>query len=188
MADEIVQYGAFSRGFRVFSLETADHNGLKIDLKKWNKLNKIILPRDALDHLSGFNIPTPYYFRVTTKIGLSTYVSVVDYHSTPNTVFMPTSVMTDLSIIDNDTITLDSVTLPKAKSCTIETTKSFGELENPKLLLDRAVRGLSLLKEGMVIQVFFAKKIYDLTVRDLKPTPTASVIDAEVAIQFTFIN
>lgn len=178
----------FIKQFRCFSFDYLIMEGEKKekDIKNIECLNQIVMPKDCLEHIVNFKIPSPFYFQIESRKGKKTYASVHSYSHHDKIVFLPKKIMEELGISDDERVVLTSVNIPKAKSLTFKTIKEFGELENPKLVIDKNLRDYTVFYENQKIDIIFAKKRYQIIIKNLKPNDVVSCIDTDVDIQFEF--
>lgn len=156
------------------------------EIRKINKLQSIIIPKHCLEELIQLNIDSPFQFEIISKNKKKCYSSVYEYSNEPSNIYIPSLLMDKLNIANGDTITLKSINIPKAVSCTFETLKDFEQLENPKLVLNKNIRDNTFLYENQNVIINFANKIYILTVKELQPEKIVSINNTDLNIKFKF--
>ena len=157
-------------------------------MKKLKNTDKIILPTSSLEHLDKFRIPAPYFFRITTEIGLTKYSGVIEFTAPNRTVYMSRTLIEDLFIVVGDKVQISCVSIPTGEYVKFKDVGKldFMKLSNPTCVLERTLRNKSTLElnERIIIRIPELDCVYELEVIETKPGNVISLIDSNIKVEF----
>jgi len=171
----------------------------------WNSENrdklesgdKIVMPASALEELSRMNIQFPIMFEIahdSTILPKKSHCSVMEFTAPEGSVYLPIWMIDNLGLDPQGDSVVELTTVNLAKGTFVQfqahETK-FAMLQNPRVVLEKNLRGYSCLTVGDTIQVEFASHIYKLDVTEVKPSiargnapPAIGIIETDIKVDF----
>jgi len=171
----------------------------------WNSENrdklesgdKIVMPASALEELSRMNIQFPIMFEIahdSTILPKKSHCSVMEFTAPEGSVYLPIWMIDNLGLDPqgDSVVELTTVSLAKGQFVQFQAHETkFAMLSNPRVVLEKNLRGYSCLTVGDTIQVEFANHIYKLDVTEVKPSiprgnapPAISIIETDIKVDF----
>ena len=131
--------------------------------------NMVDLPQDILEKLNKKKIDPPYFFQISTRTGLKSYVGVRQFTSQKDTIEIPIWLSNQLSIFGNEIITLQLIeNIPKGKYIKLRPeTEDFFDVPEYESCLEAKLSLFPLLYQGMTIVVNIIDKKYSIKIQDI---------------------
>ena len=169
----------FETEYGVFSVAMSGREGLE-------EGDKILLPPSAFDTLSRMVIDYPILFELTNEpLGKSTHCGVLEFTAEEGRCYMPFWMMQNLIIEEGAILKVKNVTLPKANFVKFRAQSvDFLDISNPKAVLEYTLRKYTCVTTGDMICLPYSGKNYYLEVTEVKPNGAASIIEADVNVDF----
>ena len=93
--------------------------------------------------------------------------------------------MENLAIEENEFLRLERTSLPVASYCKFQPlTVDFMDIQNPKVVLERALRGFACLTAGDLIAIRYNDRRYELNVMETKPEDAVCIIECDMRVEF----
>ena len=148
--------------------------------------DKVLLPQSALDRLAGMQIQYPMLFEnLNERQGRRSHCGVLEFSADEGIVYMPQWMMRNLLLEEGDVVKFTNVSLPKGRFVKLQPHKTeFIDLENPRAVLESAMRGYSCLTAGDTIAVMHGGKEYPIDILEVRPDGAASVIETDIEVDF----
>jgi ubiquitin fusion degradation protein 1 len=166
---------------------TNHNNNAAKQSTKW----AVLMPPSALYKLGRLEVSYPMMFQVSVPSGGSsakgkqTHCGVLEFSSEEGVAYLPYWMMQNLFVEDGSFIHIRNVTLPKGTFCKLQPHRTaFIDLANPRVVLEKALRGYSCLSRGDTIKINHAGENFYLDVVDVKPGDAISVIETDVNVDF----
>lgn len=184
--DEITENKHFDREFVAYSFEVINRILAKEVFTEERILdgNGIVLPATAMEQLVQFHVSSPYAFRLRSKLGMETYVSVHNFAGQDKAVYLPRWIMEKLHVDDGDRLTVQSVDLPKVSKVGLKASEDFLKTTDPRCVVEMKLRGTQVICIDQQIRFTHAKRKYQLTVEKLEPAIAGSIVDADLTLEF----
>ena len=117
--------------------------------------------------------------------GMSTHCGVMEFSAKEGTAYVPYWLMQNLLLEANNVIEVENVSLPKGTFVTLQPhSKAFIELSNPRVVLEKVLRGFSCMTQGDTIRIMVDGISYYLDVVEVKPGNAVSVIETDMNVEF----
>ncbi|PKC13415.1 UFD1-domain-containing protein [Rhizophagus irregularis] len=150
---------------------------------------KIILPPSALAKLASLNIQYPMLFELrNTSNQQHSHAGVLEFIAEEGRVYLPYWMMLTLSLSEGDLIEIKNTTLPLGTFVKIQPqSPDFLDINDPKAVLENALRNFSTLTQRDVIQINYNKKIYEIMVLEVKPIDShsgISIVETDLEVDF----
>ncbi|CAI8499228.1 unnamed protein product [Hanseniaspora opuntiae] len=177
----------FKENYRMYPISYLPNS---VSTEKKNLLNnsgRIILPPSALTRLSFLEISYPMLFEIQSNVSFKlTNTGVLEFIAEEGRVYIPDWMIDQLEAPITSTVTVKSVTLPKASFVKLEPQSvDFLEIENPKIVLERCLRNYSALRIDDIINIEFNDTVYKIKITDLKPNPQGScIVETDLVTDF----
>lgn len=169
----------FRATFRCYPVAFANKEALEAG-------DKILLPPSVLDALARRRVTYPMMFRLTNPAtGKATHVGVMEFSSEEGVAYVPYWVMQNLLVEGGGVVNVENVTLQKGSFVMLQPhSVRFTELSNPRVVLEKALRGFSCLTEGDTIKIMADEISHYLDVVEVRPGKAVSVIETDVNVDF----
>lgn len=169
----------FETHYSVFSIAMSGREGLE-------EGDKILLPPSAFDKLSRMEIDYPMLFELTHEpLEKSTHCGVLEFTAEEGRCYMPFWMMKNLFIEEGTLVKVKNVALPKANFVKFRAQSvDFLDISNPKAVLEYTLRKYTCVTTGDMICLPYSGKDYYLEVTEVKPNGAASIIEADVNVDF----
>lgn len=164
---------------------------------KLERGDKIVLPASALEKLSRMNVQFPIMFEISHLSDIlpkKSHCGVIEFSAPEGSVYLPLWMIDNLGLdaTGDSLVELTTVNLPKGKFVQFQAHETdFAMLQNPRIVLEKALRGYSCLTVGDTIEIEFNKRIYKLDVTQVKPNaprgnapPGISIIETDIEVDF----
>lgn len=177
----------FKENYRLYPVSYLPNNVSAEKKKSLNHSGKIILPPSALTKLSFLEISYPMLFEIQSNVSFKlTNAGVLEFIAEEGRVYLPDWIIDQLEAPITSTVTIKSVTLPKATFVKLEPQSvDFLEIENPKVVLENCLRNYSVLKLDDIIHIDFNGNLYKIKITDLKPNPQGScIVETDLVTDF----
>ena len=152
--------------------------------------NSVILPQSALFKLSSmknFGSETdPMTFRIMNiELNFSTHCGVLDFTGDEDVCYLPLHMFNRLNLSEGMMVNIRNVYLEKGKFIKFRPHKTeFVMYENPKVILENALRSYVCLSKGDTITIQFNRKNYYIDVVECKPKDTICLTNVDVEVDF----
>ena len=145
-----------------------------------------MLPTSALDHLARLRVTYPMMFSITNRqLGRSTHCGVMEFSAEEGVCYVPYWMMQNLLLESGGIVELLNVTIPKGSFVKLQPhTTAFTQLNNPRVVLERALRNFSCLTQGDTISIEHGDDTFYLDVVEVKPGRAISIIETDVNVDF----
>jgi len=169
----------FETHYSVFSVAMSGRTGLE-------EGDKILLPPSAFDKLSRMEIDYPMLFELTNEpLDKRTHCGVLEFTSEEGRCYMPFWMMQNLVIEEGALLKVKNVALQKANFVKFRAQSvDFLDISNPKAVLEYTLRKYTCMTTGDMICLPYDGKNYYLEVTEVKPNGAASIIEADVNVDF----
>ena len=169
----------FKQQYRAFPVVMANKPQLEAG-------DKIVLPSSALDQLARLRVTYPMMFKLTNKpLERSTHCGVMEFSAEEGVCYLPYWMMQDLLLESGSIIDVLNVTIPKGNFVKLQPhTTAFTQLNNPRVVLERALRSFSCLTTGETIAIQHGEQQFYLDVVEVKPGRAISIIETDVNVDF----
>lgn len=119
-------------------------------------------------------------------LNLTSHCGVEEFSADEGIAFIPHWMMENLCVADGGIISIANVTLPKASFVQLQPycTAFIAELNNPKIVLEKALRKYSSLTKGERIVINYRNSKFELEVVEVKPGSAVSIIETDVNVDF----
>ncbi|XBW37342.1 hypothetical protein QEN19_002922 [Hanseniaspora menglaensis] len=177
----------FKENYRIYPISYLPNTVSEEKKQLLNNSGKIILPPSALTKLSFLEISYPMLFEINSNMSFkSTNVGVLEFISEEGRVYAPDWIIEQLQAPVTSTVSIKSVTLPKANFVKLEPQSvDFLDIENPKVVLENCLRNYSCLRLDDIIQINYNNKFFKIKITDLKPDPKGScIIETDLVTDF----
>jgi len=181
---EIIEHKAFDKEYLCYSFGfmSQTYHGKSIHFASIP--DKIIMPLNAVEILTRFEIPSPFMFRLWRN-GNEVYTSVHQFTAHDKMIYVPDWMMKHLSLKDGDRVYIRAVTLPIATSVIFAVPKLFLKTHDPKTVIEVKLKDRTLLQVDDSIKFTYARKQYQIYVAKLEPTKVCSIINADINLTLT---
>lgn len=145
------------------------------------------MPPSALAKLSQLNISYPMMFKISDeRESRFTHCGVLEFISEEGKVYLPEWLMGQIGVQDGQLVKIDSTNLPLGKFIKIEPQSvDFLDINDPKAVLEHALRSFSALTLGDVISILYNEKLYKLKVLEAKPEADGiSIVETDLQVDF----
>eukprot|EP00923_Selenidium_pygospionis_P035004 GHVN01060978.1.p1 GENE.GHVN01060978.1~~GHVN01060978.1.p1 ORF type:complete len:260 (-),score=37.32 GHVN01060978.1:544-1323(-) len=148
--------------------------------------NKILLPQQAFEELANMIVTWPLLFKLECQAtGRFTHCGVLEFTSPVGICYVPASLMSQLGVADADHVNVTNVSLPKGtyvklQPCSVE----FLDLDNPRVVLEQALRNFAALTKGDIINIEHIDKTFNIEIIECRPAAAISVIETDVEVDF----
>ena len=114
-----------------------------------------MLPSSALDWLARLRVTYPMMFSITNRqLGRSTHCGVMEFSAEEGVCYIPYWMMQDLLLESGGIVEILNVTLHKGSFVKLQPhSTAFTQLNNPRVVLERALRNFSCLTTGETIAI-----------------------------------
>jgi len=152
--------------------------------------NKILLPESVIYQLrDNENINFPMFFKITNKQTKFGYVcGVEEFTAPPGVCHIPYQVMSDISVIEGDTVIIELIDVPKGDFVKLRFHKSdFAKLSDPKIIMENIMSSdYPVITKGQTIVLNYKElnKTYHVDIVDTKPTEVIKIIDTNLNVDF----
>jgi len=148
--------------------------------------DKVLLPQSALDRLAGMQIQYPMLFEnLHEQEGRRSHCGVLEFSADEGLVYMPKWMMRNLHLEAGDVVKFTNVSLPKGRFVKLQPHQTeFIDLENPRAVLEAAMRGYSCLTAGDTIVVTSGGREFPIDILEVRPDGAASVIETDIEVDF----
>lgn len=172
----------FNTQYRCFSVSMLPGN----ERQDVERGGKIIMPPSALEQLTRLNINYPMLFKITNKkTSRITHCGVLEFVADEGRVYLPLWMMHNLLLEEDDTIQIESVSLPVATFSRFQPQSTdFLDISNPKAVLENGLRNFACLTTEDMIAIKYNQKIYELRVLETKPGNAVSIIECDMNVEF----
>lgn len=172
----------FNTTYRCFSVAMLPGN----ERQDVEKGGKIIMPPSALEQLTRLNINYPMQFKIVNKnTSRTSHCGVLEFVADEGKVYLPLWMMHNLVLDENDTIQIESVSLPVGTFAKFQPlSPEFLDITNPKAVLENCLRTFSCLTSGDVIAVQYNQRVYELCVLETQPGKAISIIECDMNVEF----
>ena len=169
----------FETHYSVFSVAMSGRTGLE-------EGDKILLPPSAFDKLSRMEIDYPMLFELTNEpLDKRTHCGVLEFTAEEGRCYMPFWMMQNLVIEEGALLKVKNVALQKANFVKFRAQSvDFLDISNPKAVLEYTLRKYTCMTTGDMICLPYDGKNYFLEVTEVKPNGAASIIEADVNVDF----
>lgn len=144
------------------------------------------MPPSALEQLTRLNINYPMLFKITNKkTNRITHCGVLEFIADEGKVYLPLWMMHNLLLEQNDSIQIESVSLPVATFSRFQPQSTdFLDITNPKAVLENGLRNFACLTTGDIIAISYNQKVYELCVLETKPGNAVTIIECDMNVEF----
>ncbi|KAH7102338.1 ubiquitin fusion degradation protein I [Auriculariales sp. MPI-PUGE-AT-0066] len=150
---------------------------------------KIVMPPSALAQLSQLEIESPWLFALKnpSNPAASTHAGVLEFIAEEGVVHLPYWMMKSLRLNEGDPIRVTGTSLPKGKRVKIQPqTVDFLELNDPKAVLEQALRNFSTLTQGDIVEIHHNMITFPILIMEILPEGSAgiSIVDTDLEVDF----
>jgi hypothetical protein len=137
---------------------------LALSSDKLSLSNYVNLPVSILSEIK--DIDPPYYFKITSEVGLRTWVGVQDFTSDESFISLPTWIMDNIGISGSDIIKIElEQYIPKGKYVKFQPQeKEFFDIPECEGCLEQILSNFCILHQNQNIQLNIIGKIYNIKV------------------------
>ena len=169
----------FKQQYRAFPVVMANKPQLEAG-------DKVVLPPSALDQLARLRVTYPMMFKLTNRLlERSTHCGVMEFSADEGVCYLPYWMMQDLLLESGQIIDVLNVTIPKGSFVKLQPhTTAFTQLNNPRAVLERALRSFSCLTTSQTIAIQHGEQQFYLDVVEVKPGRAISIIETDVNVDF----
>lgn len=169
----------FEGHYAVLSVAMSGREGLE-------EGDKILLPPSAFDTLSRMEIDYPMLFELTHEaLEKRTHCGVLEFTAEEGRCYMPFWMMQNLILEEGAILKVKNVALPKATFVKFRAQNvDFLDISNPKAVLEYTLRKYTCVTTGDMICLRYSGKNYYLEVTEVRPNGAASIIEADVNVDF----
>jgi len=152
--------------------------------------NSVILPQSALYKLSSmknFGSETdPMTFRIMNiELNCSSHCGVLDFTGEEDVCYIPLHMFNRLNLSEGMMVNIRNVYLEKGKFIKFRPHKTeFVMYENPKVILENALRSYVCVSKGDTLTIQFNRKNYYIDVVECKPKDTICLTNVDVQVDF----
>ena len=148
--------------------------------------DKIVLPPSALDQLARLRVTYPMMFKLSNRLlERSTHCGVMEFSAEEGVCYLPYWMMQSLLLESGHIVDVLNVTIPKGSFVKLQPhTTAFTQLDNPRVVLERALRSFSCLTQGDTIAIQHGEQQFYLDVVEVKPGRAISIIETDVNVDF----
>uniref|UniRef100_A0A0D9UWN6 Uncharacterized protein n=1 Tax=Leersia perrieri TaxID=77586 RepID=A0A0D9UWN6_9ORYZ len=150
--------------------------------------NSVIMPASALDRLGYLHIEYPMQFQIQNANTKKTlHCGVLEFTAEEGFIHIPTMMMQQLGLKDNDLVLLQSKALPKATFVKLQPhTSDFVNLPEPRYLLEYSFRKYVCLTTGETIAMKSpeGEKTYYLNVLETQPADAICTLETDCNVNF----
>ena len=157
-----------------------------LDRPDLEKGDKIILPPNILQKLSGSEIKGPMVFEVKNPNSQKkSHCGIMDFTADEGCVYLPSWMMQNLNIKEGEKLKFKYKNLEKGSYVKIQPqSDDFLEISNTKAVLESKLRKFTCLSKSDSIAIEYNGKIYWLNIIEVKPGNAISIIEADVNVDF----
>lgn len=159
-----------------------DFKSLKVFSKEMQG-DKIILPPSILELLIELDVQYPMTFEIITN-RQKTHCGVLEFTSAEGTCYIPTWIMQNLQLRENDSIYIRNVALQQATFIKFKPELKFLELSDPRAVLEYTLRSFSCVTIGDKLHFDYNSKEYIMEVIDVKPKKACCIIESDIEVDF----
>ena len=145
-----------------------------------------MLPPSALDHLARLRVTYPMMFSITNRqLSRSTHCGVMEFSAEEGVCYLPYWMMQNLLLESGGIVEVLNVTLPRGSFVKLQPhTTAFTQLNNPRVVLERALRNFSCLSQGDTIAIQHGDTNFFLDIVEVRPGRAISIIETDVNVDF----
>lgn len=178
----------FEEQYRCYPLTSNDS---KVEVKNGDK---IILPQSAFQKLALMEVTYPLQFQLKNEYVVPpkiTHVGVLEFTAPEGRCYVPKWVLKNLDLSEVKPnrsvgiITVVNVTLPLARFVKFKPRSvDFLDLSNHRAVLESTLRSFSCVTKGDEVCLNYNGKEFFLLVKEVAPLDAASIIEADVNVDF----
>jgi len=143
-----------------------------------NKDNYINIPEKILDSITKKRYSLPYYFKITSNIGLKTYVGVKEFTAEKQTIQVPQHIINYLGTERANICLVKDI--PKGSFVKFKVSdESFYNIPDYDLFLTNELSKYCILDKNIDIPIDIMNKRYTLTIKELKIKVQDKLIDSD---------
>jgi ubiquitin fusion degradation protein 1 len=171
--------GPFAATYRCYPVAHAGKESLESG-------DKILLPATALQELAVRRVVYPMMFEASNPVtGQKSHCGVMEFSADEGMAYLPYWMMQNLCIETGGLLNIRNVVLPKGTFVKLQPhSTDFIELSDPRVILERALRGYSCLTVGDTIKISHLSHAYYLDVTEVRPGKAVLIIEADVNLEF----
>ncbi|CBK20714.2 uncharacterized protein [Blastocystis hominis] len=148
--------------------------------------DKIILPEMAMAYINGTTAQYPLMFRISNG-SQSSYCGVKEFSAPERNCYVPRWIMAKLRISPGDYLIVENLNLRKATFVKLKFRDgTFGELSNPRAILEIKLKNFSVLSKGDSITIEHLGKEYIIDIIDTQPDDVVVIVETDVEVDIEY--
>ena len=148
--------------------------------------DKIILPEIAMAYISNTTAQYPLMFRITNG-HQSSYCGVKEFSAPDRVCYLPRWIMAKFHFSPGDFMIVENLNLRKATFVKLKFRDgTFGELSNPRAILEIKLKNFSVLSKGDSITIEHLGKEYIIDIIDTKPDDVVVIVETDVEVDIEY--
>jgi ubiquitin fusion degradation protein 1 len=158
--------------------------------KKLDFGNKVVMPPTVFKTIVNLGLKYPLMFEIENcKNRIISHCGVLEFSSNEGMVYLPSSMMQNLSLADGDVISMRSVLIPLGTYVKIKPhSKEFLNIEDHKTVLEQSLRNYSCLTTGESIIINHNEINYWVDILATKPDKAISLIETVCRVDLVESN